>query len=355
MDIRKELISGSLNDAISEIHLHNLPTSECMRIRREYGDITAAYLKDLLNLERLKEYLLKTTAMRRTILELLDKYDSKSKDVPTHEQFGLLLTDLHNAGMSDRCEEHFIYQWNMGYDRAHTLSEMRKELEVLAVEKAKRANEVLLHESVLSFKDSVEKDHWELLLNEKYAPEDIEYPKRMVACWNACKGIPTEDIGHWKEMYKSSADAAISSSKKYRNLVNTILPLIAKWDVSGGRVDCVLADFTEKQIRLISEEIDRIGLGGLLKQPTTKPLQKFYFTLGQSHHHVIINSENKVQHWTPGHVLVVEAENWDAARDLVFGKFGDSWSHQYSNLTEDMHHFLGGYIYPDMGWMKFNA
>ena len=69
-------------------------------------------------------------------------------------------------------------------------------------------------------------------------------------------------------------------------------------------------------------------------------MEKFYFTCGQKHRHII--HARKV--WDKDSVISVKAKDEDAARDFVFGRFGDQWSMCYDESTMDMSYFPSGVV-----------
>lgn len=66
-------------------------------------------------------------------------------------------------------------------------------------------------------------------------------------------------------------------------------------------------------------------------------LQKFFFTCGQAHSHDVDGVT-----WNKDSVLQVMAVDENAARELVFSRFGPKWSHQYDEATMDFEYFPNG-------------
>lgn len=69
----------------------------------------------------------------------------------------------------------------------------------------------------------------------------------------------------------------------------------------------------------------------------TSNLQKFFFTCGQAHSHDVDGST-----WNKDSVLQVMAVDENAARELVFSRFGQKWSHQYDEATMNFEYFPNG-------------
>lgn len=66
-------------------------------------------------------------------------------------------------------------------------------------------------------------------------------------------------------------------------------------------------------------------------------LQKFFFTCGQAHSHDVDGST-----WNKDSVLQVMAVDENAARELVFSRFGAKWSHQYDEADMNFEYFPNG-------------
>lgn len=74
---------------------------------------------------------------------------------------------------------------------------------------------------------------------------------------------------------------------------------------------------------------------------STQKSPAFYFTCGTSHRHELGGGLQ----WNYKNVIQVFAENEDAAREFVFDKFGNQWSHGYDDLDSmGLEYFPGGIV-----------
>jgi len=70
-------------------------------------------------------------------------------------------------------------------------------------------------------------------------------------------------------------------------------------------------------------------------------LSSFYFTCGTNHRHELGGGLQ----WNYKNIIQIYAVNEDAARDFVFAKFGNAWSHCYNEMEDvGIEYFPGGIV-----------
>lgn len=104
-------------------------------------------------------------------------------------------------------------------------------------------------------------------------------------------------------------------------------------------------EMTFKQASEIAAYIDVLSSADARK--------KFYFTLGQQHRYTVPTSDCTSAVWDKNSVLEVSANDWHEARNLIFGRFGDKWGHQYDTMDdENLAFYPKGIIVVHDAWLR---
>ena len=77
----------------------------------------------------------------------------------------------------------------------------------------------------------------------------------------------------------------------------------------------------DKRLKTEKPDISGVELDGFTSDsttPETPKLPKWWFTFGSDHMH-------------PHGYIIIEAEDWQAARDKMFDRFGREWSMEYNS------------------------
>jgi hypothetical protein len=288
-----------------------------------------------------------------------------------HGDLTTALPKLHNYGVPEVFQNRLIRSWELCIElhntwhhsdsrlHAERLEIQRQALELL--DKYSPDSEVPLHECEATMelyysRLPVSIEGTMLIGGRAFNTGDL---KRMIACWNACKGIPTEDInedrGFYGRMAAKNRQAFDRKCEELVNIVTVIRPLIAEWKRQKGLFPELKKDgWMDDAIKNVVSEVERIGLGGMLGK-TEPSLLSFYFSLGQAHRHKIIDLNGQSDEWTPNKLLHVMAEDESEARGLVHGKFGQDWAFSYNKdqLPGIVESFPDGIIVADSAWLRF--
>lgn len=172
MNVREEILHGNLMLAILNLDKHGVPEHDVASLASRYED---RILLDATGYGKPGKVYHSKQAIQEYALELLDTYSPKQKEVPLHERTASLKKGARVFGVQN-C--YFMLDGNQNND--------------------------------LPF-------------------DSEETVERMVACWNACKGIPTDKISlHPAPLFKLGS--ILEERRKLIDLIAVIRPLFSQWN-----------------------------------------------------------------------------------------------------------------------------
>lgn len=250
-----------------------------------------------------------------------------------------------------------------GFEKAETLVEFLKKIqsewqqnqeEDSRLDKAPQP-EKPLHEIDAEMSWSLKKGvSYQLKIGNESTDRELsdDTKKRLMACWNACKGIPKNSIPEepFTKMILRLSVESIKAKNDLHSLAEAFVQVLAQWKRQKELFQVLEKDgWMDAALWSIEAMINNIGLGGLLESEK-KP---FYFSLGQRQQHTVIDI-NKIQDkWTPRKLLLIYAKDSGAAVALIRMRFLDEWSMVYDaeDLPGILDSFPDGIIAASMDWL----